>query len=217
MIVTVVLNLPLWLYNGANFGHLSNCKTIRTQIYWVEISLKKYVQKMRMATCKYCNREFAKASNLYKHLRSTKYCLQLQEEQAERNSQLTCEYCKKVLSRADSLNRHLYTCIDYQVHLRTVALETEIKHLRERLAEKDTQLHEKEEQVRELTTLAINKPSMHITQLGHEPVSYSVNQIGQQPMYKHAETLTRMINDLYGQVMIMFPGYQPPTRLLTDK
>ena len=169
--------------------------------------------------CEYCKGEFAKPSNLGKHQRIAKYCIQLQEKKAELDAQLTCEYCKRVLSRSDSLNRHYVACIEYQVHLCTQVYQNEIKNLKERLAEKEQQLKDKDLQIRELTATAINKPTTQITSFGENLTSLACARASAdcdrepastmyprgEPVVGPPDQVTELIDQLYRRVLAVLP------------
>ncbi len=165
--------------------------------------------------CEYCKGKFVKPSNLTKHQRTAKYCVQLQKEKITRDAQLTCGYCQRILSRSDSLNRHYVICIEYQIYLRTQVYQNEIKHLKERLAEKEQQLKDKELYIRELTNTAINKPTTQITSFGENLTSLvrAAQPIAEMDstIYPSGERhtpppqVTQLIDQLYRQVLDIFP------------
>ena len=126
---------------------------------------------MSKYTCEFCQGEFTKASNLSKHQHTAKYCVELQAEKEERESQLTCEYCKKVLSRSDSLHRHYMSCIEYLIYQRVQVYETEISSLKDRLAEKDAQLKELAEKLWSLTNTSLNKTTNAYTHIGQVTIN----------------------------------------------
>ena len=64
---------------------------------------------MDKLTCEYCNKSFFNTCNLYKHQRTAKYCLKIQNtEQIDKT--YICEYCDKKYYRSDHLKRHLVSC-----------------------------------------------------------------------------------------------------------
>ena len=181
-------------------------------------------------SCEFCKGEFAKASNLSKHQRTAKYCIELQDLKDERDSQLTCEYCKKVLSRSDSLHRHYMSCIEYLIYQRVQVYETKICSLEERLAEKDQQLCILNERVRELTNMSLSKNTNSYTHIGQvtineaaqarqdeqtDPTIYprlpQSTSLGLPPVRE--PDVTKLIDKLHRKVIDVFPN---ETRLLKN-
>ena len=169
--------------------------------------------------CEFCGRKFAKGSNLTKHQRTAKYCIRLQEEKAEKEVDLTCEYCQRVLSRTDSLHRHYASCIEYLIYQRVKVFETEIANLKERLAEKDRQLEERERQLWELTNTSINKNTNSYTHIGQVTINNGNDSKYITEPYPLLETkipgneaeVTKLIDTLHNQVIDVFgkPGKSP--------
>ena len=168
---------------------------------------------MAKYVCNFCNSEFAKPSNLNKHQRIAKYCVQLQEEKAEQDAQLTCEYCQRVLSRSDSLHRHYISCIEYLIHQRAKVFETEIANLKERLVEKERQLEEKDRQLWELTNTSLSKTTNSYTHIGQITINQALEptQTATPTAYPLAppepltnQDVTELINRLHKQVLNVF-------------
>jgi hypothetical protein len=174
--------------------------------------------------CEFCKGEFAKASNLSKHQRTAKYCIDLQDEKTERDSQLTCEYCNKVLSRSDSLHRHYMSCIEYLIYQRVQVYDTEISSLKERLAEKDQQLQEMKERLWSITDTSLTKTTNSYTHIGQvtineapakspaedDPTAYPLAH----PPMRNQDEVTELINKLHRRVVNVISNTPP---LLTQK
>ena len=58
--------------------------------------------------CEYCDGSFIKRGNLYKHQRTAKYCLEMQNR-IVKNAHI-CKYCEREYSRSDNLKRHEKDC-----------------------------------------------------------------------------------------------------------
>lgn len=68
-----------------------------------------------MHQCPYCEKQFSRNSVLTKHLRTAKYCIQLQAEQQliqEKNGkeELTCKHCLKQFATKYTLRNHYVVC-----------------------------------------------------------------------------------------------------------
>jgi hypothetical protein len=63
--------------------------------------------------CEFCNKVFKTKGNLFKHQKTTKYCIKIQKEQSAQTITYTsynCLYCKKEFSQSYNLERHIPTC-----------------------------------------------------------------------------------------------------------
>lgn len=159
-------------------------------------------------TCEFCKGEFAKASNLSKHQRTAKYCIGLQQEKSEKNSQLTCEYCNKILSRSDSLHRHSLSCIEYLIHQRILVFQTEIAFLKERIIEKDIYIQKLTERLDTVTNLGLNKTSNTYTHINQITINDSNDANG-----ANATSSTKMDATVYP----LAPNSQHDVTELIDK
>lgn len=81
--------------------------------------------------CKYCNTVFTKAYSMYKHQRTAKYCLQVQDQTTADN---ICR-CGRNFTRKDALHRHQKTCAESNPPHKDSQLEELIKMIT-KLAEK---------------------------------------------------------------------------------
>ena len=66
--------------------------------------------------CNFCNKKFCSKSNLDKHKKTAKYCLELQRTNVDIESKTTksnihrCNFCNKEYLRKDVLDKHLLKC-----------------------------------------------------------------------------------------------------------
>ncbi len=63
-----------------------------------------------MLTCDFCNKTFFSMYNLDRHLKTSKKCLSIQDDDTEEVLYNTCQFCNKKFTRKCSLVRHLTTC-----------------------------------------------------------------------------------------------------------
>lgn len=161
-------------------------------------------------TCTFCNKAFTKLGNLNKHQKSAKYCKKLQQEIAEKKATLKCSYCEKVLSRADSLFRHYTSCIEYHIHQRVQGYEKEIDSLKERLAEKETQLQLAQQRLWDLTNTSINKTTTSYTHIDNININGNNETTTVPTVYPLAampnseKDVTTLIDELHSNVNKVF-------------
>jgi uncharacterized Zn-finger protein len=67
-------------------------------------------------TCDFCNKAFFSISNLNRHLKTSKKCLSIQDDDTEEVQYNICQYCNKKFTRKCTLVRHLTTCKYSLVH-----------------------------------------------------------------------------------------------------
>lgn len=63
-----------------------------------------------MFTCEFCQRDFSCKGNLTLHLKTAKYCLQLQGKTSQ--TSMTCDYCQKTFAHKHTLLSHVQICTD---------------------------------------------------------------------------------------------------------
>lgn len=76
-----------------------------------------------MFTCEFCNKEFKSSSSLNHHMKTTKYCLKIQNIN-NINDELLCKFCLKNFTSRQSLDYHLRIC----------------KHMNEKLEDENKEL-----------------------------------------------------------------------------
>ena len=77
--------------------------------------------------CKYCDSSFKNRCTLYKHQRTAKYCLKLQD--VINKKIYLCTFCNKNFSRPDSLKRHKTTCTCREMHEQPVDQNTQLQDM----------------------------------------------------------------------------------------
>lgn len=106
--------------------------------------------------CKYCKNTFKTKGILSNHMKSAKYCLEIQKSIGITLSKnpYTCEFCKTGLSQQICLDRHLLVCRKRHHNIQKVKYENKIYDLeRQLLKQKHEMIKAKEEhkdEVREL-------------------------------------------------------------------
>ena len=74
--------------------------------------------------CEYCESIFTKAYSMYKHQRTAKYCLEIQNKQRKN---IHCSQCDREFSRKDALLRHQNSCVKHEI--------TQNNHFQEQIEE----------------------------------------------------------------------------------
>ena len=135
---------------------------------------------MNKFICTFCQKEFSTKGNLKLHQKSAKYCLTIRGE-SEVQENFNCEYCDDIFIRKSILYTHYEICknkkeIEHKKeiedlkikHLNKIKnLETQykkeinilnIKH-EEQLEKAEQQIKDLQNQIKELASLAIDKPN----------------------------------------------------------
>jgi hypothetical protein len=79
--------------------------------------------------CEFCKKEYTSISNLKYHQKNTKFCLELQSQQAN----LKCEYCDKVFSTSKYLKQHSNHCKIYRIYQENESLKIKISEYQVKL------------------------------------------------------------------------------------
>jgi len=121
--------------------------------------------------CEYCNKIFKTKGILKNHQQTTKYCLKIRNE---KNEKWKCNYCEKNFTSKQTLESHFEKCVNkvifYEKDLTIKNLNNEIEMLQKFhgneliqkdkiIKEKDELINKLQEQIKELASLAIEKPS----------------------------------------------------------
>lgn len=92
--------------------------------------------------CEFCNKEFSSRGNLNLHQRTAKYCIIIQEKDAN-NLKLECEHCQMTFTRKSNLKSHILNCKEKDLSL----YKGEIKNLRKRIKELEISKIQNEEKI----------------------------------------------------------------------
>lgn len=106
---------------------------------------------MKKHQCNYCKHLFSTKTNLYKHQKTTKYCLKIQDEQET----IVCDYCQEKLSTKQKLYQHYPHCKEHNNY----QLQDTINRYEERIAEYKEHIKTLEDRIERLALQAINKPN----------------------------------------------------------
>lgn len=163
--------------------------------------------------CDVCSTVFKSKSNLYNHKRTAKYCLKLQDKQ---NDKFSCEYCEKFFTTKHSLDIHCLNCNvkkeleiretndnyknqlreqkeRYELLLKEQETKYEIK-LREQEEKYEMKMKDLQNQIKELASLAISKPThVHNKNQNNNQINQVINNltpITDQHLKEQAEFLT---------------------------
>ncbi|KKK55654.1 hypothetical protein LCGC14_3072380, partial [marine sediment metagenome] len=84
--------------------------------------------------CEYCSATFNKDYTMYRHQRTAKYCLAVQDKQTGDHE---CTFCSKIFSRKDNMLRHQKLCSEGGTKTHTIKsrqLEDQIEDLKQIIA-----------------------------------------------------------------------------------
>jgi len=156
--------------------------------------------------CDTCLKIFKTKYILNNHKKNTKYCLKLQNKN---NDTYECKLCNKYFSSKYNLDIHTRTCYNYNLKIHE---EYELK-LQKQEEEYELKLQKQEEkyelkikdlqnQIKELATLAIKKPTHTHTQNNQRYSQIINNPITEQHLKEQAEYLTidHVLNGTNGYV-----------------
>jgi hypothetical protein len=132
--------------------------------------------------CEYCNKTFSTKSNLKYHMKTAKYCLEIQKRINNlddiQSKSFDCIYCKKEFSTNQRLLKHSSICIERYKKL----LETKDKEYEEKLELKDKELCEVYSRVQEIKDRIIELEAENRLLREHSNNNQStINEIAKQP------------------------------------
>jgi hypothetical protein len=138
--------------------------------------------------CNYCKKGFKNASSLNYHIKNTKYCLKLRDENYDGN--FKCKNCLKTFSTKQTKDNHENNCKRNinDIISENILLKQMIKDKEDIIEELKDQLKEKDNRIERLATLAINRPTS-ITQ-NNQRIINNLTPITEQHLKDHAEFLT---------------------------
>ena len=121
--------------------------------------------------CEFCNKKFKSKGILKNHQNTAKYCLEIRKEI---NEQYKCEYCFKNLTSKFNLENHYDKCIEKKINLEkdmhiqkmkndflfeNEKLKNELLLKTSLIEEQKESIKELQKQIKELASLAIDKPN----------------------------------------------------------
>ena len=91
--------------------------------------------------CNFCKRTFKSLSSLNYHIKTAKYCLQIQNGTEIKKKEYKCTFCNKNLISKQSLNIHLLSCKSVELKQENLKLLEYIKNIKENIKkEKDIEI-----------------------------------------------------------------------------
>jgi hypothetical protein len=91
--------------------------------------------------CNFCKRTFKSLSSLNYHIKTAKYCLQIQNGTEIKKKEYKCTFCNKNLISKQSLNIHLLSCKSVELKQENLRLLEYIKNIKENIKkEKDIEI-----------------------------------------------------------------------------
>ena len=140
--------------------------------------------------CQYCKKNFTTQGNLIKHQKTTKYCLQIQNDINSTETEIIsypCNYCKKHFTSNYHLNKHNNICIEkFKQHINELnnkiiekdkENEEKIKKMKEELYEAHEHIQELENQLKTVRLEVENE----IIKERNEKLENTVEEIAKQP------------------------------------
>ena len=124
--------------------------------------------------CEYCQKIFSNRGNLNYHQKTAKFCFKLREEKnLEKNLSIyKCEYCETDFTRLSVLQNHYLSCKKKNIsnyreenqNLKKINqdLQNQVYYLTEKNKEYKEQNQNLQNQIKELATIAIEKPNKTI-------------------------------------------------------
>jgi chaperonin cofactor prefoldin len=131
--------------------------------------------------CQYCKNIFKNISSLKNHQLTVKYCLKLQGKDT---NLYNCEFCNKGFSKKAHLSDHNNICKSKKniiIINEKEFYEKQIKEQKEfyenQLKEKEIQIKDLQNQIKELATIAINRPTTSVQNNNHQKINQVVNNL----------------------------------------
>ena len=116
--------------------------------------------------CEFCNKKFSNRGNLNYHQKTAKFCLALRDE--TNYKKYSCKFCETSFTRIDNLQTHQETCKqkisfekDFVNSLKEekTNLQNQVYYLTEKNKEYLDQIKDLQNQIKELATIAVEKPN----------------------------------------------------------
>jgi hypothetical protein len=130
-----------------------------------------------MYTCEFCKKDFKSISSLNYHVKTAKYCLEIQNKV---NITFQCSKCKKILSCKKTLENHILKCVDHidEFKNKIILLEKEIEIItceyKNNILKMETLLNEKQVQIME-KDIKIDALEERLERIASKPTTTTTN------------------------------------------
>lgn len=174
--------------------------------------------------CEYCKKSFKNKGTLKTHQNTTKYCLELRNQH---NDKWKCSYCEKNLTSKQSLESHYEKCVNknifnqLKIEIEKLKNENEIiknlkdietKKLENQITKLETQNKSLQDQIKELASLAIEKPNSITHQTNNNQTNNNQNNsiknidnrtINMLPLNINTESISKALQDKFEEKHLM--------------
>lgn len=97
-------------------------------------------------TCEHCNKTFASKYNLTKHLKTSKTCIKLRQNNTIVVTVHKCNYCAREFTRSDCLTLHFKVCLEKEKQEKEKILE-ELNETKKKTLEYEVKIASMEEKI----------------------------------------------------------------------
>jgi hypothetical protein len=116
--------------------------------------------------CNNCKSTFTKKTNLDKHIKTAKYCIQLREVGNTDSSTSICDICNTSFTSKYNLQKHFSSCSSHPGYVKlkqeNIVLLSKLEDKDKTILDKDKLIDKLQRDIKDLSMEAINRPS-HVT------------------------------------------------------